>query len=63
MRTAFNILGPMLNPAMAPYALVGVYTPSLMGLMGSALQRLGVRKVREVLGAITRGTVPKVRGI
>ena len=44
VRTAFNVLGPMLNPALAPYALVGVYTPSLMKLMGEALQKLGMQK-------------------
>ncbi len=29
VRTAFNLLGPMLNPADSKYALVGVYTPEL----------------------------------
>lgn len=30
VRTVFNILGPMLNPAQAPYAVVGVYTEDLV---------------------------------
>ena len=44
VRTAFNILGPMLNPADAEYALVGVYTPALQKLMADSLQNLGVKK-------------------
>jgi len=44
VRTVFNILGPMLNPAMAPYALVGVYSPDLMELMAGALKQLGVKR-------------------
>lgn len=44
VRTAFNILGPMLNPADAEYALVGVYTPDLQKLMADSLQNLGVKK-------------------
>jgi anthranilate phosphoribosyltransferase len=30
VRTVFNILGPMLNPAQAPFAVVGVYTEDLV---------------------------------
>ncbi|CAD7698597.1 unnamed protein product [Ostreobium quekettii] len=44
IRTVFNILGPMLNPARASYGLVGVFTPKLMSLMAEALQRLGTKK-------------------
>lgn len=48
MRTAFNILGPMLNPASAAYGLVGVYSKDIAPLMGSALQRLGMQRALVV---------------
>jgi len=48
VRTAFNILGPLLNPARAGRALVGVYDPSASELMAGALARLGVRKALVV---------------
>lgn len=38
VRTAFNVLGPMLNPAGAKYGLVGVYNTGLARLMAEALQ-------------------------
>lgn len=46
VRTAFNLLGPMLNPAGAKYALVGVYSPApeVLGLMGESLMRLDMEK-------------------
>ena len=40
VRTAFNVLGPMLNPAGAKYGLVGVYSTELARLMAEALQVL-----------------------
>lgn len=40
VRTAFNVLGPMLNPAGAKYGLVGVYNSELARLMAEALQVL-----------------------
>lgn len=48
IRTAFNILGPMLNPAGADYGLVGVYSPELGLLMAEALQKLGMKKALVV---------------
>lgn len=48
VRTAFNILGPLLNPARARRALVGVYDPSASELMAGALARMGVRKALVV---------------
>jgi anthranilate phosphoribosyltransferase len=48
VRTAFNILGPLLNPARAGRALVGVYHPSASALMAGALARMGVRKALVV---------------
>ena len=32
VKTVFNILGPMLNPARVPFAVVGVYTEDLVSL-------------------------------
>ena len=48
VRTAFNMLGPLLNPAEAAYALVGVYSPSVSHLMADALALLGTRKALVV---------------
>lgn len=48
IRTAFNMLGPMLNPAHASYGLIGVYSTSISNLMGDALMRLGMKKALVV---------------
>jgi anthranilate phosphoribosyltransferase len=48
VRTAFNMLGPLLNPARAAYGLVGVYSMDIAPLMAETLQRLGVRKALVV---------------
>ncbi len=48
VRTAFNMLGPMLNPADAAYGLIGVYSTSISNLMADALQELGVKKALVV---------------
>lgn len=48
VRTAFNILGPLLNPANAAYGLIGVYSPDISDLMASALQRLGAKRALVV---------------
>jgi len=44
LRTVFNILGPLCNPASAKYQALGVADPSLAGKMADVLQRLGVEK-------------------
>ncbi|KAL1568225.1 DNA topoisomerase 2-associated protein pat1 [Salvia divinorum] len=44
VKTVFNILGPMLNPARVPYAVVGVYTEDLVHKMAKALQRFGMKR-------------------
>jgi anthranilate phosphoribosyltransferase len=48
VRTLFNILGPLTNPAGAPNQLLGVYSPALVPLMAEVLQTLGSRHVMVV---------------
>ncbi|RDX70073.1 Anthranilate phosphoribosyltransferase, chloroplastic, partial [Mucuna pruriens] len=48
IKTVFNILGPMLNPAQAPYAVVGVYTEDLVSKMAKALNRFGMKRALVV---------------
>jgi anthranilate phosphoribosyltransferase len=43
VRTLFNILGPLTNPAGAPNILMGVFHPDLVGIQVRALERLGAR--------------------
>jgi anthranilate phosphoribosyltransferase len=42
VRTVFNILGPLLNPAKAKRLMIGVFTPELLDLMGHVFLALGV---------------------
>ncbi|WP_018914076.1 anthranilate phosphoribosyltransferase [Thiomonas sp. FB-6] len=51
VRTLFNILGPLTNPAGAPNQLLGVFHPDLVGILVRVLQRLGSRHVLVVHGA------------
>jgi anthranilate phosphoribosyltransferase len=51
VRTLFNILGPLTNPAGAPHQLMGVFHPDLVGIQVRVLQRLGSRHVMVVHGA------------
>lgn len=48
--TVFNILGPLLNPAMAQARLIGVYDPGLVPVVAGALKELGVRRAMVVHG-------------
>ncbi len=50
VRTIFNILGPLTNPAGAPNILLGVFHPDLVGIMVRALQRLGAEHAIVVHG-------------
>ncbi|UYG01071.1 MULTISPECIES: anthranilate phosphoribosyltransferase [unclassified Halomonas] len=48
VRTLFNILGPLTNPASAPNQVLGVYAPHLVPLMAEALKKLGSRHAMVV---------------
>ena len=50
VRTIFNILGPLTNPADAPHILMGVFHPDLVGIQVRALQRLGATHAVVVYG-------------
>jgi anthranilate phosphoribosyltransferase len=50
VRTIFNILGPLTNPAGAPNQLIGVFHPDLVGIHVRVLQRLGGKHVLVVYG-------------
>ena len=50
VRTIFNILGPLTNPAGAQNEVLGVFHPDLVGIQVRVLQRLGSRHVMVVYG-------------
>ena len=50
VRTLFNILGPLTNPAGAPNQLMGVFHPDLVGIQVRVMQRLGAQHVLAVWG-------------
>ena len=50
IRTLFNILGPLTNPAGAPNQLMGVFHPDLVGIQVRVMQRLGAHHVLVVWG-------------
>src|SRR5581483_9166253 len=70
LRTVFNLLGPLTNPARASAQVVGVYSAELADKLAEALRRLGVRRALVVHGSdgldeitITGSTgVAEVRG-
>ncbi len=51
IRTLFNILGPLVNPAQPSTMLLGVYTPELMQPLAQALQLTGVKRAWVVHGS------------
>ncbi|WP_226467812.1 anthranilate phosphoribosyltransferase [Luteimonas panaciterrae] len=50
VRTLFNILGPLTNPAGAPSILMGVFHPDLVGIQVRVLQALGAQRALVVWG-------------
>ena len=50
VRTIFNILGPLTNPAGAPNILMGVFHPDLVGIQVRVLQELGAQRALVVWG-------------
>ena len=50
VRTLFNVLGPLTNPAGADNQVMGVFHPDLVGIQARVLQRLGSRHVLVVNG-------------
>ena len=51
VHTVFNLVGPLTNPARAPFQILGVWQRSLLERVASALVRLGVEKAWVVHGA------------
>jgi anthranilate phosphoribosyltransferase len=50
VRTVFNLLGPLTNPASAEYQLLGVYSSDKLELVADALKQLGVKRALIVHG-------------
>ncbi|MEA5123696.1 anthranilate phosphoribosyltransferase [Xanthomonas floridensis] len=50
VRTIFNILGPLTNPAGSPSILMGVFHPDLVGIQARVLQELGAERALVVWG-------------
>ncbi|BAO81886.1 anthranilate phosphoribosyltransferase [Serpentinimonas raichei] len=50
VRTLFNVLGPLTNPAGAPHILLGVFAPELVGVLVRVLQDLGAQHALVVHG-------------
>ncbi|KAG0587745.1 hypothetical protein KC19_2G188500 [Ceratodon purpureus] len=48
IKTAFNILGPMLNPSRAPHSIVGVYHENLVQRMAKIMQHFGTKRTLVV---------------
>lgn len=49
-RTVFNVLGPLVNPARPPLALIGVYSPELVRPIAETLKVLGYQRAAVVHG-------------
>ncbi|HTQ12079.1 MAG TPA: anthranilate phosphoribosyltransferase [Fimbriimonadaceae bacterium] len=62
VRTIFNQLGPLMNPAGATRQLIGVYDPGLMRSMGEALNLLGAQRALIVHGDDELDEISPVEG-
>jgi anthranilate phosphoribosyltransferase len=51
IRTAFNLLGPLTNPAGAQVQVLGVYDPNLTGVIACVLRNLGTQRAMVVHGS------------
>ncbi len=51
VRTVFNVLGPLTNPAHPDYAVIGVYDPALLETVAQTLKGLGMKRAFVVHGA------------
>lgn len=60
VRTLFNILGPLTNPAGAKNQLLGVFHPDLVGIVTRVLQHLGSRHVMVVHGTSAQGGLDEI---
>lgn len=60
VRTLFNILGPLTNPAGAKNQLLGVFHPDLVGILVRVLQRLGSEHVLVVHGETEDGPLDEI---
>ena len=50
VRTVFNVLGPLTNPARADYIVLGVYDKSMTRVMAQVLREVGIRRAMVVFG-------------
>lgn len=57
MRTLFNLLGPLINPARPAYQVMGVYSSHLVEPVAGALEKMGVKRGLVVHGRSETGTV------
>lgn len=50
VRTIFNMLGPLTNPAKACFQVIGVYDAALIGMFAQVLKRMGIKRAMVVHG-------------
>ena len=50
VRTVFNVLGPLTNPARADYIVLGVYAKELTEVMANVLMQVGIKRAMVVFG-------------
>jgi anthranilate phosphoribosyltransferase len=63
MRTVFNLLGPLANPARAPYQVIGAPSTSAAAIMAEALSQLGTGHSFVVHGALMATSHPGAGGL